>query len=241
MNAYAKSLAATATVSLLVSSALADPMHSPKLLAGGRTRQSNPEAVFVPITPCRAFKGQQLTAGTPRRFTISGPTGPCGVPASATAVAISLTTTSNSGNGSISAYPYGMPSSTTALTFYANRDETASVTVGVADEFIVLRANGSSTKIAGDVTGYYAQQIDAYLTSEGGLATQTARVLSSTHTSGTGVYTVVIDRDVTNCVAQVTPFRGQATGYTDGNTVFVSTYNSAGTANDEEFNVSVIC
>jgi hypothetical protein len=243
MNAYAKSFVAGGAVSLLICAALAAPahMHSPKHLRGGRAlRQNDPEAVFVPITPCRAFDGQQLNEGIARRFTISGPTGACNLPESATAVTISLTTTASSGNGSVSAYPYQKPSSTRALTFHSDSDETVPVTVGLAGDAIALRANGSSTRIAGDVTGYYAQQIEAYITSGGGIYSQTARILSATRNS-TGTYTIVVDRDLDECAAQVTPLYGQGAGYTSGNTVVVNNYDSAGAAADIEFNVSVLC
>lgn len=242
-----KTLTIAGTAALLVSTAFADPMHSAKP-PGHRpdTATPNPEALFVPIVPCRAFDGQQLNAGSARKFTLSGPTATCtAVPASATAVAISLTSTASSGNGGVSAYPYNMPSSTRALTFHSGSDETASVTVGLNANAIALKANGASTKIAGDITGYYAPQIEAFIFADGSIYSRTARVLSVTHV-GTGSYNITVDRDVIDCAVQVTPeqYPNIAAGVGNGGdviNVYIFTGDGTKTPVDDYFNVSAHC
>lgn len=239
-----KTFLATATTALLVSTALAGPMPSGKPPGGAPdTATPNPEALFVPIAPCRAFSGQQLNVNIPRHFVISGPTGACGVPASATAVTISLSSSSSSGNGSVTAYPFGAtPGSTRALTFNSSIDLTAAVTVGLGSNAIALRANSSSTKIAGDVTGYYAPQIEAYVSWDGSIQSRTARILGVTH-DDIGMFTVEVDRDVSECAIQLTPGTGGVANATvTGSELHVATNAITDlSAHDVDFYISVNC
>jgi hypothetical protein len=72
------------------------------------------------------------------------------------------------------------------------------------------------------------------------------------HESGTGVYEVLFDRDMTPCRAVATPSRvpgggtvdppaGEITTSTTGTGVIVKTFNSAGTPTDLPFHLIAVC
>lgn len=98
-------------------------------------------------------------------------------------------------------------------------------------------------KIAGDVTGYYVPQIEAYINYDGSIYSRTARILSVTH-NDTGSYTVTADRNVEQCAVQVTPVEGAIAtgdGYS-GNSIRVLIYAADGTTPvDADFNLSAHC
>lgn len=206
---------------------------------------SNPELMFVPLaTPCRIFDTSRTTAfatGEKRTFFINSgdfnykkqgarTSEGCGVPASASGVAISLTSSSSGANGSLSAAPLGGAATTTALSFSPGRNATAGVSLGVNSNRIVLQANGGSTNVAGDVTGYFMPQIQAYVFDNGSLFSGTPRVLSSENLAA-GSYRIVVDREVFTCAVAVTAASPGyfASAYGDtGNTIVVQIFTVSG-------------
>lgn len=170
------------------------------------------ELVFTPITPCRAFDTRAttpLSGNQSRSFRISesanlsaqgGSSSGCGIPPSASAVALSLTAVDETATGYLTVYASGAARpATVSLNYTANTTLTNTVIAAVGgDETSVFTSR--RTNVAGDVVGYYAPPIIANIAADGTLVAGTTRVLSVIK-SGTGVYDVTIDRDMSSCIA----------------------------------------
>jgi hypothetical protein len=257
-------VAAMAAASLFIASAAAAPTAKPSVKLKGRGVHSefaatpSPETVFEAIQPCRAFDTHATTplaANTNRAFAVAGTigfgfqgghTGGCGVPTSATAVAISLTTSLASASGTVAAFPFAAsvpPPATAAVGFNPSQTQVAGVTVGIGQNKIFLRPTGGSTQATGDITGYYAPQIEAFINADGTIFSSTSRVLSATH-DGAGRYSIIVDRDVYYCAVHVTASTGNliGNGYGNvGNTITVGLDTPDSTLTDVPFNVSAHC
>jgi hypothetical protein len=170
------------------------------------------ELVFTPVTPCRAFNTRAttpITGNQSRSFRIAdstdlsaqgGAATGCGVPASASAVALSLTALDETAAGYLTVYASGAARPTVvALSYAANTTLTNTVIAAVGGKEMSVFTS-RRTNVAGDVVGYYAPPIIANIAADGTLVQGTTRVLSVIK-SGTGVYDVTIDRDVSSCIA----------------------------------------
>lgn len=219
----------------IASGAFACHILTSSVLAGTVNPVPLAELQFVPIAPCRVFDTHAASPidSTGRTFLISGTVGfeapggtagGCGVPASANAVALSLTVSGASTNGMLAAYPNGSPEDSIALAFNARFNDTGSVNVGLLASSIGLKTAGGFVQATGDVTGYFVPQIEGVFTAEGN-STATARVVDITHTA-TGVYTLLLDRDVTYCSVQLLPVKVSRVARAELNakTLIVRTY-----------------
>jgi hypothetical protein len=163
---------------------------------------------------------------------------------SATAVAISLTGIGAPSAAYASAFAYGaqLPNTYTVQVQGA-RAATAGATVAVAEGKMNVFVN-KSMHVIGDVTGYYAPQIRGTVNSDGSLRYATSRVVSSTNT-GTGRYSVTLDRDVSRCAASAAPDGSGSyivNAYTSGSTILANAYiTSTGTATNLYWQFHVTC
>jgi hypothetical protein len=223
----------------------------PAAPAGAQTPP--PDTVFTPIKPCRAFNtatSAKITGNTYKTFQIGGPGslvsqgGPaagCGVPASATAVAISLTGIAPASTGYATAFAYGtqLPNTYT-VQVSTIVPATAGAIVAVAEGKMNVFVN-KTMHVIGDVTGYYAPNLYAYV-QESGILYRGSRVISLVR-NGTGKYTITFDRDIGTCAANVTsdysPYFMSADISADRVTVY--TYNKLGEPTNYYFFLSVHC
>lgn len=91
-----------------------------------------------------------------------------------------------------------------------------------------------------DVTGYYAPSIYAVVSSNGTLL-YSSRLVVSSHSS-TGAYTLTADTSLTSCSVIASGWGGfDAAAYASGTTINVNTWNRAGQATDNYFQVTVTC
>ncbi|MFD1703100.1 hypothetical protein ACFSCV_08790 [Methylopila henanensis] len=219
--------------------------------------QPNPtELVYTPITPCRAFSNAAtMTATQTKSYQIAGASdfstqgGPavgCGIPASAKAVAINLTANGPTGTGFLRAFASDTPRPATAVLNYrsgASITGAATVALGATGQLSIYAS--AATKVVGDVTGYYAPQIQVYMNYDGTAYAGTTRILATSKIA-TGSYKIDVDRNLQLCSVHVNIDGGYyyASAYPSGSSVYVSTWSlSGGTATpvDLYHNVSVHC
>lgn len=214
------------------------------------------EQVFVPITPCRAFVTDTvIKSGKTRTFQISGssdlsgqggPAAGCGVPASATAIGISLTAIEPSAAGYLKAFAVGSARPAGSVVQYVSATATAGSIVALnSDGLISVYLNGGSSRVAGDITGYFAPQIQVYMNYDGTAYAATSRIVATEKTS-TGNYRIEVDRNLQLCSVHVNVDGGKyyATAYPSGNFIYVNTWQlSGGTPADIDLyhNVSAKC
>lgn len=211
------------------------------------------EMVYTPITPCRAFdttKTTKIPANGSRAFQITGSAGftgqggsanGCGVPASASAVTLNLTATNGSAAGLATAAATGAGSSAVYLRFPVSAPTSIQATVALGAQKLTVKTS-NTFNVLGDVTGYYAPQIWAYVGGDGVILDKSSRVLSATKLSA-GLYELTIDRSVDQCAAVASSDNEPrfVSSYTSETKTYVMIYSSAGVAVDYFFNVHVIC
>jgi hypothetical protein len=197
-----------------------------------------PETVFTAVAPCRALlTPTKIPANTSRLVQIvgsgfgsqGGPTGGCGVPASATAVAMSFTAYGASSPGYLTAYAAGAARpGVTTVSYPVNGAATAGTIVQLGDQGRISLFAAKDVTVAGEVTGYYAPQIRGTINLDGSIKYATSRIVSSTST-GTGAYSVTLDRNVTGCAASAAPFGAGSyiiNAYPSGNTISAWAYRT---------------
>jgi hypothetical protein len=204
------------------------------LMAQVAPQIEQPELIYTPITPCRAFGGIAQTPGQTLNFQITGaadlsgqggPTKGCGIPASAKAVSINLSASSSS-TGKLTGFAKGTTRpNITSLNYQPNKTETAGTTVSIGSDGKISVYTSGASKSFGDVTGYFAPQIAVFLRGDGSVVSATTRILK-TEGSGSGQYKITVDRNVESCAVQVTPRGGQSGGVaaTQDNFIFTGTW-----------------
>jgi hypothetical protein len=248
-----------------------DPGSAP--IAAGDARAlggSTPETSLVAITPCRLVDtrdgGGKLQLNAPRSFEVrgsgsafaaqGGQAGGCGIPSTANAVEVTITAV-DSGSGFLRAWPDGggQPEATflnyTDVLNVSNTGTLKVCTVGCIAGDLRLRAFGTPTHVVVDVQGYYVQTMSAVM-SAGGARIRSNRTTAGTK-SGTGLYVVSFDRDVSACSMSVTVGASSgpdalASGFASAkpreaqpNDVLVNTYATNGNLTDKPFHLQVFC
>ena len=248
-----------------------DPGSDP--IAAGDTRAlggSIPETSLVAITPCRIVDtrdgGGKLQLNAPRSFKVrgsgsafaaqGGQAGGCAIPSTANAVEVTITAV-DSGSGFLRAWPDGggQPEATflnyTDVLNVSNTGTLKVCTVGCVAGDLRLRAFGTPTHVVVDVQGYYVQTMSAVM-SAGGSRIRSNRTTAGTK-SGTGLYVVSFDRDVSLCSMSVTVGASSgpdalASGFGSAkpresfpNDVLVNTYATNGNLTDKPFHLQVFC
>jgi hypothetical protein len=217
----------------------------------GAAQTPPPETVFTAVAPCRALlTPTKIPANTSRLVQIvgsgfgsqGGPTGGCGVPASATAVAMSFTAYGASSPGYLTAYAAGAARpGVTSVSYPVNGAATAGTIVQLGDQGRISLFAAKDVTVAGDVTGYYAPKLFAFVAKNGTLyrGNRVTAVIRPTYAK----YSVFFDRNIDNCVAHVTseyaPYFMSA--QVTGDKVDVYTYDKTGTASEYYFYLSVNC
>jgi hypothetical protein len=219
------------------------------------------EMMYVPITPCRIVDtrkpgaGGKIAPGAQRSFVVKGTasfaaqggkSGGCGIPNSATAVTAAFTTSESTGKGRLNAYPVGATEPNSTVLSYTNANK---VTTGST---LALAKTGSphlrvhnydfATHFGIDITGYYAPQMAAYINPAGTIVDASSRLVSSTK-NATGVYTLVWDRDISNCVGNASSdiTAHIESVYTSNNISYVYVVDKNGTPQDYWINVVITC
>jgi hypothetical protein len=203
------------------------------------TPVANPEMLYVAIPTCRIVDtrlgGGALTNGTTRSFFVGGTTGfapqggksgGCGIPASATVVSGSVIATAETGSGYLKEFP---ANAAEPLSSILNYNAHTTVNVGLP---LLVQANGSpsmkirnlgaTTHLVVDVFGYYIDQMEISVDSNGTVLSGSPRITLASHTQ-TGVYTFLADRDLSGCSVQATEFGfgGYVTALTSQRAIFV--------------------
>lgn len=200
---------------------------------------------FVRITPCtiadtrKSGAGGKLAKSGKRSFYVrgtsgfagqGGTSGGCGLPLSATAVATSVSVYDAKHSGTMSGGPYNGTARARFVQYQKSQTTVVNPTFaltefGFAPHLTIANSSGSSVNLAIQVVGYYQPQIAGIMNSGDGVYYGTTRILSNDNTA-TGQYTVTLDRDVTGCTVQASPYSGPylVTAYTSGNTVRATAY-----------------
>lgn len=205
------------------------------------------------IKPCRAFDTRSTTpvaANQTRGFHITGSNDfeeqggtahGCGVPAYATAVSLSLISLNQAAAGYLTAFAYNSSRpGTVSLYYQPNATITNTVIVPINQSNISVFSNKQS-HVAGDVTGYYAPKMHAYVSALGDLLSG-SRVVSVSRTS-VGAYKVVFDRILTGCsmVASSDYTAHMTAANSSESNVYVYMYDKTGAAVDYWFHLIVSC
>lgn len=219
------------------------------------------EDTYVPVTPCRIVDGRKalgvVPAGSVRSYEVRGTTGfvpqggtsgGCGIPTYATAVTFTVSVVSPSGGGFLRAWPEGKAEpNATLMNIVAGQSQTTTAPIALGanslSKDLRVKSYAANSMLVIDVQGYYAPQIQAHVEIDGSLTSGSPRVVSSSRTS-TGVFQLVLDRNVDGCSSNASPDGSGgyiASAYTSGNKVTVTTYNLAGTAVSIRFMVHVAC
>ena len=192
-----------------------------------------------------------LVEGTASFASQGGPKTGCDIPNGATALAAVISAVNPTTQGYLKAYPYGTGQPASSVMDYS-RTITTSSGVTVAMTANTLRGLtvynfGGPTDVLIDITGYYQPQIEADIFGSGAFFGHSSRVLSVTHTAGTGLYTVAVDRLVeVACSAVATPVDAGnfANAVTETDLIAVQVWHLAGGTvvnGDDEFNLVVTC
>ncbi len=219
---------------------------------------SNPEMLYVAITPCRIVDtrkaGGRIAANATRNFYVSGTTkfseqggknGGCGIPESARSIAATVTAAGPSKAGALRAWPTGESPPKANVLSYGKQQIGTGVTLSIkpgTSKALTVKPKVGSTNVFIDVFGYYVPQLQAYISSSGTIIDQSGRLVSVTKT-GTGNYTLEWDRDISACSGQGT---SDLTGhiisvYTSGVYSYVYSVDNSGAASDYWSNVLITC
>ena len=218
-----------------------------------------PDLIYTRVKPCRVFdttRTKRIPATSAKSFLISGPgdyaaqggtPAGCGVPAAAAAVSLNLTAINAVATGSFTAQAYAQTSATTVLRYPATSPTTVGAIVDLLQNKITLRTTNTVNAI-GDVTGYYAPALYAYVYAEAGFAPSIGRGPRATfvQNNGTGVYLVFFDRVIGNCVATASVrltsgYASTSIGDADQSYVQVNLSAPGGAGIDVPFYVLVTC
>lgn len=227
-----------------------------------RTSQAGPPTTMVvadrnlvltPLAePCRVFyrnvvrKTEFIVTGNAGFEDQRGIPGGCGIPASASAVLLTIQSTNSSAEGVLSVGP-GTTPNLPAIDFRPDATRITQLMVPLSEDGrISLRPKGGTTAVRGLATGYYTQQLAAYMNHDGTLYAASKRVTGSAQL-GTGVYRIDFDRDIVGCSVHVTIAGGTfyGTGYPSGPSAYINTWKLNAEAEavpqDLYFMASVTC
>jgi hypothetical protein len=224
------------------------------------------ETTFVPITPCRIVStvtvGGKIGNGVTRSYYVGGTThftaqggksGGCGIPIGADAIAANLTAAQSDAHGFIRVWPHnGTEPTATVLSYPATQGSTGSgITVKIQNDAALalkLKNYGGPTNVIIDVTGYYAEQMEAMISPAAKIYSGANRVVSAELLS-TGEYQVDFDHDVSNCSPMIDTYNvyvyGSAYAF-NGTHVTVFTWRLDSTthletAENDYFYISMAC
>ena len=219
---------------------------------------TDPEMLYVPITPCRIVDTRQavgvFSAGQTRSYYVGGTfgfapqggtSGGCGIPTGAQAVAAVVTAVGPEHAGYVRAWPAGTSEPGATLLNYAGDN------IGIGGQVklrsgagtdMTLKNYGGPTQIVIDVNGYYTKQLHAYISTGGTVLDQSGRLLSAVNNSA-GTYTLTWDRNLDACsgVASSDISGHILSVYISGNISYVYVDDNAGTASNYWFNVLISC
>lgn len=215
------------------------------------------EQLYVPVTPCRIVDtrgGATFNNGTTRTYYASGTfgfapqggkSGGCGIPVGAKALTATFTAVTPSHAGFVRAWAAGGAEPQATLLNYATFNTGTGATVPVLSggaPALTVKNYGGPTHLVIDVTGYYIPQLQAYISSTGGIIDQSGRLVSVTK-GGAGVYTLVWDRDTGSCSAEATSDFGarHISVYTNPGSTSVYVYDTTGALTDYYFSIVVNC
>jgi len=185
------------------------------------------------------------------------------VPFTATALVVNVVAASPQGSGNLRAWAYGDAQPTASLVNFVKGVNIANSTsvgicrnldnqVGICPIYdFSIRAERASTHVVVDVMGYYEGPLMARLWGDGTVEAA-SRSLDYVSYLGAGEYEVVFDRDVTGCVAMVTPdahtgwdydpmFVVVAPRFDQPNGIYVAVYAANGALVDRSFSMVVHC
>jgi hypothetical protein len=221
---------------------------------------SHIEDSFVSVAPCRALDTKvvdaNMSSGEFRSFKVKGGTSfasqggnaaGCQVPAGAVAISATMTAVSG-GSGFISAYAFGTSEPATS---FMNKSKYANLAVGgviptsgvIGGNNITLHNVGAASRVIIDITGYYIPPLFARIAANGTIEAS-ARVTGTTHTAGSGFYTVTFDRSLSNCGVTLSANAfGGTFASVSGSTVFIGHHSNANAASNTEgpFSIAVQC
>lgn len=218
---------------------------------------STPELLFVPITPCRIVDtrsaGGPITSGQSRSYYVGGSfgfspqggkSGGCGIPTGAKAVVATFAAASPTNAGYMRVWPADESEPQATLLVYPESNAAVGGTVKLRSSGagMTVKGYGGPTHLIIDVSGYYIQQLQAYISSSGTVLDQSGRLVSAIKT-GTGTYTLTWDRDISSCSGQASSdLSGYIQSvYTSGSFSYIYVYNNAGAATDYWANVVINC
>lgn len=217
------------------------------------------ELLYVPVTRCRVVDSRKvgiLKKNANPAYYIAGSYGfaaqggkatGCGIPTTATAVVATVFAAKPNAQGSLKAWASGLAEPVGNSLYYTKSK------VGTAQQLTIPMRSGAGTdvlvknykaktNVVIDVDGYYVPPMYAYIGNGGSVIDQSGRLVSATKT-GTGTYSLVWDRDISNCAGQgSSDISGYIVSvYTSGSTSYVYVYNNAGVAADYWTNVTITC
>lgn len=209
--------------------------------------------IYRPVLPCRAFDTPDpVPKGGIRNYQIrgggdfrgqGGPLGGCGVPAYATSVFVSLTAQNPKADGVLKAGNAYLADGGAVVVNYAGKTRSNGAAIlSLSFDGKIGVSTSQKTRIAGDVTGYFAPQIHAVLNATGGVSDGSPRVVSNTRL-GQGRYRVLLDFDPEGCTAIPTVNGGPyfASAYVAEGGVYANTYDASGVPIDVYWALYVAC
>ena len=199
-------------------------------------RPTHAELHYVAVAPCRVADtrsgGGALAIGVARSFYVSGTTGfptqggtsgGCKVPTYAVAFAANVTSVASTGSGYLKGGAAGSPSSTTFLAYSRGVTNTSTPTLplrtGTARQ-LTLKAYQGATQVLIDVTGYYVEQIEATINTDGidsdglpGPIQNGSTAVLSVTALDPGYAEVTFDRDIYGCTVSASPYDDRGNPY----------------------------
>lgn len=213
------------------------------------------DLIYRQITPCRVFNSSAaIPADQSRTFQVAGsgdlrpqggPDGGCGVPPYAIAVSVSLSAATADAPGFFTAYAHGTPKpSIVSLRYRAGESATTGAVVGLSAAGELSVYASKPARAIGDVTGYYARPIRAFVNADATFEKSTGRIISVVSTS-TGIYEITFDTDVSACnlIAMAVASSINVGGSLDGDKARITTRHTTSSTNlrDAAFSLAVDC
>ncbi|MET3804629.1 hypothetical protein ABIB25_001624 [Nakamurella sp. UYEF19] len=244
----------------------AAPAETPPVQPHSPRPPARAETVYVAITPCRIIDtrlgGGKFTNGTTRTYYVGGTfgfapqggtSGGCGIPIGATAIAASIGSTNSERNGYLVAWPQNLSKPLASNLNYTKGQSIASggnISIQKNSALALRIYNfGGPTDVFMDVTGYYTQQMQGMIGSDGSVYSGSDGIVSAT-VINPGVYRVTFDNDVSYCTPMVNTYSGKGvygSAYAfAGTSVYVYTWYISGTThlevnNSYYFYITVTC
>ncbi|MEP7333267.1 MAG: hypothetical protein ABI692_14385 [Terracoccus sp.] len=222
---------------------------------------SGSELKLVPVAPCRLLDTRVVggvVSNAARNFSASGglssqggASGGCGIPAYAKALAINVGAISSGGSaGYVKGYAYGAAVPAASLVNFDKSGPVANMVtleIRAGNPSFVLRTGGSAHLFA-DVAGYYVSSPYVAVASDGSIYSGIASGVVGTARTGTGMYTITFDRDITTCGAATNSITWASNndpsadvGAGGANQVVVGVANESGAMVDSFFTLALSC